>query len=205
MKKPRKTKSPQAKFNAHKLRVLKRAKFSLNHFAICNTYSNEKANTVLFMAGKPTNLTEKIAFSLENVRTHWSVTVGVFCRNQQGKRYAIYTEIQAKKECSSEQLADVVKALEIQLMEYAPKMEKLCPFWLAPPRSNNKPNDLNLALKTAARFNVFGELITTFEKAVNKQTNPQRQPWYEIATDFEWKFVDVDLEEYYSNESEVNQ
>lgn len=198
MKKARKPRSTQAKFNAHKLRVLQRAKFSLNHFSICNTYSSQEANTILFMNGKPTNLTEKLGFALENVRTKWSVTIGVFCRNQQGKRYAIYTEIQAKKECTSEQLAGVVKALEVQMMEHAPKMEKLCPFWLATPRSNNKPNDLNIAIKTAVRFNVFNELITLFEKAVNKPTEQKNLHWYDIAKDFEWQFVDVDLEEYYN-------
>lgn len=171
----------------------------LNDLAICHTYSADpERSTLMFRKGRQITLSKTLAQALQIVRTKWAITVGVFCRNQKGENYGIYTEIQAQHACHSDQLADIVKDLEIQLCEYAPKLEKLCAFWIATPRSNNEPNDLNLAIKTAHEFQVF-ELITLFEKKANKIVGNYHhgRGWYELAYQFPWTFVDLDLAEYY--------
>lgn len=196
-------KANSKKANAHKLRVIENAKKVLNGISICCSYSaDEKQKHVLiFQGGNPVKTSATLSESLDVLRCKWDVTCGVFCRNQKGKHYALYCNFRFKDEVTgtSEILRQITVDVCYQMFyEIAPKLERLCPFWIGTPRSNQGENDLNLAIKTAHFFKVFNELGTDFEINCNMPVIDYHKgkQWYDLALDFRWEEVELDLSEY---------
>ena len=187
--------SSKLKANRSKLRMIRAAQAELNNLSIVHSYHTAKdKNTSLYSHGKPINMARSIQFALENIRTKWDISVGVFCRTGR-KHYALFTEIRASQECLSNDLSDLVQELCGQFYDEAPKDEKLCPFWVATPRSNDGVNNLELALKTAHRFKIFDELATNYE--IEHKVEPvdyHKGDYNDIAATFEWKHVDLEIE-----------
>lgn len=195
------TNSKQA--NQHKLRVIENAKRILNNITICNIFvPNDKengwGNSAVFEKNHMIKVSPALAWNLDNIRVKWEVTCGVFCRSQNGEHYAEYYTIEADRECLSIDVADQAQKICFWLFENAIKMEKLCPFWLAIPKSiENHDVDLTLAIKTAHRHQVFNRIGTNFEHNCNIPFKDYHSGnWFNIP--FNWnKFreADVDLNE----------
>ncbi len=181
--------------------MIENAKKVLNSISICCSYSSDKdKNALVFQGGDPVRTNQTLAESLDTIRCKWDITCGVFCRDQKGKHWAMYCNFRFKDEVTgtSEVLTEITVDVCKQMFDIAPKLERLCPFWIGTPRSNQGVNDLNLAIKTAHFFKVFNEIGTTFEincnaPVVDYHTN---KAWYDLAKDFRWEEVELDLSEY---------
>lgn len=184
------------KRNAYKLRVIKNAQTILNDFSIVHTYHSKTGkNAVLYSRNNQVNLTQSIAQALETIRCKWDVTCGVLCRNKQNNHYALFSDVRAEKECISEDLGNIVQDICSQMFDEAPEDEKLCPFWIATPRSNNGVNNLELVLKTAFKFNIFNELGTNYE-INNNLPVIDFSDYNKVTTDFKWECVKLDLSQW---------
>lgn len=192
------------KANQNKLRAIENAKRILDDITICNIYvpkdnSAEKGwdNSCVFSKDKPIKVSQSLAWHLDNIRVKWEVTCGVFCRTQQGKHYMEYFTFEASKECYSFDVSDQAQQVCYWLFMNAIKMEKLCPFWLAVPRTTDKDIDLTLALKTAHKNQVFNRIGTNFELNCNlPYVDYHTEGWFDIPMDWDKvRHIDVDLEE----------
>lgn len=192
-------------FNRHKLRVIKNAQARLNKISICRIYApkGEEDKTALLFEGKnPIRMDQSLKWSLDNIRVRWDIMVGVLCRNQQGKNYAIYSSFQAVEECLSDRISDLAVNACQQLFEKAIKMQRLCPFWIAVPRSNDKEDTATLMVnlvKTAHYFKVFNRIGTEFEincniPFVDYHTGKE---WFDIMLDFDFLNADLNIESLY--------
>lgn len=188
--------SSKLKANRSKLRMIKGAQAELNNLSIVHTYhSSKNKNASLYSHGKPINMARSIQFALENIRTKWDISVGVFCRTGRS-HYALFTEIRASQECLSNDLGNLVQDLCSEIYDTAPKNDRLCPFWVATPRSNDGVNNLELALKTAHRFKVFDQLATNYE--IENEIAPinyHDRDYDELSQDFKWKHIELEIEE----------
>lgn len=192
-------KSNLKSFNKNKLRIIKNVQSQMNKVSICRIYApkgEEERTSLIFENKTPIRMEPALQWTLENIRFRWDIMVGVFCRDQKGKNYAIYSTFQATEECYPANITNLTINACQQLFEKAPKMHKLCPFWIAVPRSNeeDKTSDLMInVIQTAHYYKVFNRLGSEFElncnlPYVDYHTGKQ---WFDIMLDF--NFLDADL------------
>lgn len=194
------TKTNKKKASAHKLRVIQNVKNILNSITICNIFipdDDEGGNSLVFHGACPIKVSPSLSWNLENICAHWELTCGVFYRDQQGKHFIEYVTIQSIRETLANEISIHAQKVCAWLFHNGHKMTKLCPFWLAVPRSNNKNVDLTLAYRTAHAHKVFNRLGTNFEINCNLPIVDYHQgAWFDIPKDWEkTKEIDINLEE----------
>lgn len=197
------SKTSNAKAGKLKLKVIENAKRVLNTITICNIFvptdtKNGWGNTSVFENGRMIKVNSALSWNLDNIRVKWEVTCGIFCRSQNGKHYIQYATIEAVHECLPEQISTISQRICAWMFENGNKLEKLCPFWLAVPRSyESNPVDLTLAIQTAHRHLVFNRIGTNFEHNCNVPYKDFHDGhWFDIPMDWDkFKEVDIPLDE----------
>lgn len=192
-----KHKSNTLRTNKNKLRTIQESKRLLNDYATVLVYSNAKnQHSLVFHKGEPTKVSAGVAWHFDNTRVHWDIVCGCFCRDQKGKHYANYVNFEAVTECTSADIS--VWTLEAckKLFDESHNLHKLCPFFIAVPRSNKEHTDLTLALKTAHHYKVFNLIGSNFEHNVNKPfvDYHTEEKWKEVLDTFEWKYWSLNIE-----------
>lgn len=189
--------------NQHKLRVINNVKNILDRITISNIFvpqdkENGWGNSAVYQNGKPIRVTPTLAWHLDNIRAKWEVMCGLFCRNQQGEHYIQYYVFQADRECLNTDIADQAQQICAYLFHNGSKLQKLAPFFLASPRTNeDREIDIMLAIHTAHIHKVFNRLATNFEINCNMPFKDYHSGnWFEIPINYDkFEFVDVPLEE----------
>lgn len=197
------------KHNQHKLRVIRNAQRILNRISICHIYAPSQDNKechLVFDKNTPVKVTPSLAWHLQNLRVHWEILAGVFCRDQSGKNYALYTLFQAERECISVEISTLAENACKRIFNDAIKMHRLCPFWIAIPRSDDK-NDLAdrliLLVKTAHYFKVFNRIATEFEINVNMPFKDHHNgDWFNVMEDFDFREAEIEIADLYGEQPE---
>lgn len=195
--KPSKHRGNTKKVNAQKARVIKRVQQLIENVSVCHIYNNVNM-TAIFEKGKQVRMGNALFYHLCELRHKWDITVGVFFRTQKGKHGAYYCNLKSE-ECKIDELTKIVNGSCMQMFDDAPKLTKLAPFYIATPRRTDRYNDLNIAIKAAHNFKIFNDLGTSFEIKCNAPVVDYHTgaEWFDIASDFEWKEIDLDDKEWF--------
>lgn len=193
------------KASKNKLRVIKNAKHVLDGITICNFFvpedtTNGWGNSLVFNGTHPIKVSSSLAWHLENIRVKWEVTCGVLHRDQQGKHFLEYVTIQADRECYSNDVSEQTQKICAWLFKHAYNLTKICPFWLAVPRSSDKPVDLTLVYRTAHHHKILNRMGTNFEINCNLPiVDYHSGAWFDIPKDWDkTKELDFDMEKLLS-------
>lgn len=205
--------SNSKKANQHKLRVIRNAQAIMDNITICNIFvpedkENGWGNSAVYQKDKQIKVPPSLAWHLDNIRVKWEVTCGIFNRTQSGEHYFKYFTFQATQECHSFDVAEQAQKVCAYLFKNAVIMEKLCPFWLAVPRTNDQKDvNLNLAIRTAHTHKVFNRIGTNFEHNCNIPFKDFHQgDWFDIPINWEKTgWIDIDLNEALSLEINVEE
>lgn len=199
-------KSRKPSKNKNKLRVIRTSQQLMSRITVCNIHAPSPddvdkkywCSSAVYEHKRPIKVSQSLAWALDNIRTHWEVTCGVFCRNQQGIHYMQYCSIQAVKPCVSSDLSDLAVKMCKALFDQAPKLHKLTPFWIAIPKTENtKDTDLSFAIMTAHRYKTFNAIGTNFEISANMPfVDYHTGSWGDIPFDLsKTEYIDLDPEE----------
>lgn len=199
-------KSDNRQRNKHKLFVIQQAQKCLNKITICNIYSdNITKNSIVFEDSKPITVDKALAWNMNNIRTHWELICGVLCRNQQGKHYALYTGFRAIQECFSENISQLTIDVCEQLFDQSPNLHKLCPFWLAMPKTGDSTEiNIDCLFQTIHHFEVFNKIGTNFEINVNMPfvDYHKGKTWQDLALNFTFEYWELDTSQYYLSDND---
>lgn len=187
--------------NRHKLRVIENSKRIMKKTSICRIYIPDdkrcgKPSSLVFEKSTPIKVSQSLAWSFDNIRTHWFILAGAFCRDQQGKHYANYTMFQAVEPCNSIDIsAKAQAACHIMFLD-SPMLHRLTPFWLAIPALEDTDLDAyhyNNVLQTAHAYKVFNKVRSNFESNVNKAfVDYHTGQWFNLEID--WRECSLDME-----------
>ena len=184
------SKSPNAKKNQHKLRVIENTRRILDKITIAKVYTPEShgQNSIVFSRGIPTKVSHSLAWHLDNIRVYWEITAGVICRNQQGKHYFEYITFQSKEPTLSGDMSELTKNVCALLFARMNKLHKLVPFWLAKPRFNTeeKSIDLILLLHLLEHCKSLDKIASNFEILANMpEQSFHTGNWFDIPMDWD--------------------
>nr|DAT03631.1 MAG TPA: hypothetical protein [Caudoviricetes sp.] len=193
-----------------KLRAIKTSQSLLNKITICNIYVPEEAhkgwgNSSVFEGDRFIKVSQSLAWAIDNIRVKWDILCGVFLRDQKGVHFIHHETFRASEECVSSAVSEYAQKLCAYMYYKAPRLQRLVPFWLAVPRSDNKDIDINLAIRAAHRHKVFNRVGTMFEINCNiPEEDFHTGDWFDIPMDYS-KFVETEysIEEAMAQEYDI--
>lgn len=176
-----------------KARAIKTTQDIMSNYTITLVMADKdnKCSTVYYK-DKPTKISPQLSWHFQNTRCNWDIICGVICRDQSGKHYINYVSFGSINECVLEDLSELAMQACMQLFEEAPRLHKLCPYYMARPQ---KECDGLLILDTIHQFEVLNLIGTNFEidcncKIVNYHT-PEK--WLEVLRNIQFNELELEF------------
>lgn len=180
------------KANQAKLRAIKTTQAIMSNYTITLVMcSDNNECSATFYKGKPTKITPQLAWHFKNTRCKWEILCGVLCRDQQGKHYIEFVCFGSKEKCIVDDLSDIAIDVCKELFKQAPRLHKLCPFYMASPNSV----DLNIIMQTVNQYKVLNLIGTNFEIDCNMPVVDYHTPdkWIEVLKNLQFKELDLEF------------
>lgn len=177
--------------NQNKLRVIRNTQQIMSNYTISLVMADGKDQcSQVYYKNKPTKISPQIAWHFENTRCKWEIVCGIINRNQQGEHYIDYVIFGSKEECTINDLSELAFDVCKQMFEEAPKLHKLCPFYLARP---NAEVNISLVLQTIHKYEVLNRIGTNFEFNCNLPFVDYHKDWINTLDKFKFNYVELEF------------
>lgn len=180
------------KANQAKLRAIKNTQAIMANYTITLVMCDDNSEcSGVYYKGRPAKTSQQLAWHFKNTRCKWEILCGVLCRDQQGNHYIEFVCFGSKEECIVDDLSEISVEVCKELFKQAPRLHKLCPFYMASPKSI----DPNIIMRTVNQYKVLNLIGTNFEIDCNMPVIDYHtsSKWYEVLKNLSFRELDLEF------------